>query len=475
MPAARKAVALVTALLSACCCFAPAARADGLPPDVDQALQRARVPEDAVAIVVQELGSGRTVLSANPTRPLNPASLTKLLTTNAALDRLGPAYTWSTPLWVQGRVQDGVLDGSVFIKGQGDPTLVLERVWLLLRRLQQFGVQEIRGDIVLDSTAFVVADGHPGDFDGEPTRAYNARPGALLLNYRAVTYTFVPDVAAGVARVNVEPPLANTPVDRTVPLVEGPCNDWRATLKPTFADSVRFAGAYPLACGELAWSVADPNPGTYATRLVQALWAEMGGRLAGSVRDGVAPTEQRPTLEWRSPTLAEVVRDINKFSNNVMAQQLFYTLDLARRPGGPATAEGAREALKQWLVAKLGALPPEIVVENGSGLSRDNRIAARTLARLLALAWDSPVMPELVASLPAAGIDGTLRRARASAGRAHLKTGSLRDVSALAGYVLSASGRRYVLVAMVQHPNAGAARPALEALVNWVARDAPAR
>jgi D-alanyl-D-alanine carboxypeptidase/D-alanyl-D-alanine-endopeptidase (penicillin-binding protein 4) len=201
----------------------------------------------------------------------------------------------------------------------------------------------------------------------------------------------------------------------------------------------------------------------------------MGGRLGGSVRDGVAPTDLRPTFEWRSPPLADVVRDINKFSNNVMAQQVFYTLDLMRHPALPATLEGARETLKRWMIDKLGAAPPELVIDNGSGLSRDTRISARTLARLLALAFDSALMPELMASFPAAGIDGTLRRLRPPPGRAHLKTGSLRDVAALAGYVLSASGKRYVLVAMIQHPNAEAARPALEALVNWVARDAPAR
>ena len=450
-------------------------RADGLPPEVDQALQRARVPDDALAVVVQDVANGRTVLSQHPTRAVNPASLTKLLTTYAALDRLGPAWTWTTPVWLQGRVADGVLDGSLVIKGSGDPTLVLERLWLLLRRVQQLGVQEIRGDIVLDGSAFAVPDGQPGDFDGEPTRPYNARPGALLLNYRAVTYTFVPDATAGVARVQAEPPLANTPVDRTVPLTDGPCNDWRATLKASFGTGVRFAGAYPLACGELAWPVADATPATYNARLVEALWKEMGGRLAGSVREGLAPAEAKPSFEWRSPPLADVVREINKYSNNVMAQQLFYTLDLVRHPAQPATAEGARSELRRWVADRLGALPPELVIDNGSGLSRETRISPRTLARLLALAYDSPLMPELASSLPAAGIDGTLRRARATAGRAHLKTGSLRDVSGLAGYVLSASGRRYVLVAVIQHPNAGAARPALEALVNWVARDAPAR
>ena len=274
------------------------------------------MPDDALAVVVQDLANGRTVLSLNGTRGVNPASLTKLLTTYAALDRLGPAWTWSTPVWLQGRVADGVLDGSLVIKGSGDPTLVLERLWLLLRRVQQLGVQEIRGDIVLDGSAFVVPDGQPGDFDGEPMRPYNARPGALLLNYRAVTYTFVPDPAAGVARVQAEPPLANTPVDRTVPLVEGPCNDWRATLKASFGASVRFAGGYPLACGELAWPVADATPSTYNARLVEALWKEMGGRLTGSVREGLAPADTRPSFEWRSPPLADVVRDVNKYSNN---------------------------------------------------------------------------------------------------------------------------------------------------------------
>jgi D-alanyl-D-alanine carboxypeptidase/D-alanyl-D-alanine-endopeptidase (penicillin-binding protein 4) len=306
-------------------------------------------------------------------------------------------------------------------------------------------------------------------------RAYNARPSALLLNYKAVNYTFVPDPAAGVARIVSEPTFPNGAADRTVPLADGPCNDWRASLKASFAERVRFAGSYPLSCGEQAWAAADANPATYNTRLVEALWAEMGGKLTGSVREGAAPVDARPTFEWRSPPLADVVRDINKFSNNVMAQQLFYTLDLVRHPDKPATTEGARDALRRWIVDKLGAAPPELVIDNGSGLSRDTRISARTMARLLALAFDSPLMPELMASLPAAGIDGTLRRARTTPGRAHLKTGSLRDVAALGGYVLSASGRRYVFVAVIQHPNANAARPALEALVNWVARDAPAR
>jgi D-alanyl-D-alanine carboxypeptidase/D-alanyl-D-alanine-endopeptidase (penicillin-binding protein 4) len=451
--------------------------AQAMPPEVDAALQRARVPHDAVAVLLQEAGTGRTLLSHNAQLPLNPASLAKLLTTLAALDQLGPAWTWSTPVWLQGSVSDGVLDGSLFIKGSGDPKLVVERVWLLLRRVQQLGVREIRGNIVLDRSAFAPQQADASEFDGDPTRPYNVQPDALLLNFKSVTYSFVPDVPRGVALVGVDPVLAGTQVDRTVRLSAGPCDDWRAGLKASFDDAarVRFAGSYPAACGELSWPVADADPASYNARLIEALWRDMGGRLSGRVIDGSAPAGVKPSFELKSPPLADVVRDINKFSNNVMAQQLFLSLALQRQPGQPATAEAARAVLREWLTARTGELPPGLQLDNGSGLSRETRLSAALLVRLLQLAWSSPAMPELVSSLPVNGVDGTLRRSRATPGRAHLKTGSLRDVVGVAGYLLSDSGRRYVLVAIVNHPQANAARPALDALVQWSLRDAPSR
>jgi D-alanyl-D-alanine carboxypeptidase/D-alanyl-D-alanine-endopeptidase (penicillin-binding protein 4) len=462
--------------LAATAWAAGASAASGLPPETLAALKRAGVPADALSVVIEDASSNRRVLQWQENRPVNPASLTKLLTTAAALDRLGPAYTFATPVWLSGPVVNGVLEGNVFIKGSGDPKLVLERVWLLLRRIQQLGVREIRGDIVLDSSAFAVPDTPPGDFDGEPLRPYNVRPAALLFNFRSTVYTFTPDAAAGVARVHADPALAGTLVDRTVPLAGGACGDWRAALKAEFdASRARFAGSYAAACGEQAWPVADPQPATYEARLIAALWREMGGQLQGSAREGLAPVDVKPSFELRSPALAELVRDINKYSNNLMAQQLFLALALQANPRGVATPEAAREALLRWLAERLGPLNGEVVIDNGSGLSRDTRISAQRLAQVLLLAWDSPVMSELMSSLPITGLDGTLRRSRATPGRGHLKTGSLRDVVAVAGYVLSNSGKRYVLVAVVNHPLAGAARPALDALVQWTMRDVPAR
>jgi D-alanyl-D-alanine carboxypeptidase/D-alanyl-D-alanine-endopeptidase (penicillin-binding protein 4) len=232
---------------------------------------------------------------------------------------------------------------------------------------------------------------------------------------------------------------------------------------------VRFAGGYAAACGELAWPVASVEPARYDERALRGLWQEMGGRLRGTVRDGLAPGTP-PTFESRSPTLAELVRDINKYSNNVMAQQLFLTLGLTQR--GAGTPEAARDVLRQWAAQRFGSVAATLVLDNGSGLSRESRLSAQLLTRLLLAAWASQVMPELLGSLPVSGVDGTLTGSQASLVRAHLKTGSLRDVAGIAGVVLANSGRRYVVVAIANHPNASAARPALAALVQWAANDA---
>lgn len=459
--------------LLACAVFALATlplSAQGLPPEVDAALARARIPRDAIAILVAD-AEGRTAarLSHRAGVPVNPASIAKLATTFAALDLLGPAFTWATPVHVEGSVREGTLNGNLYIKGEGDPKLVTERLWLLLRRVQGLGIRSIAGDIVLDRSAFETVAPDPAAFDGEPLRPYNAAPDALLLNFKAVVMTFTPQ--GGHAQVHLEPPLAGVQRPASVPLTGGECNDWRGGLKADFSDParLRFAGGYPAACGERVWPLAYADPRSYAARAIAGLWQQMGGSLAGQVREGRLPAGLPAAFELRSPPLAEIVRDINKFSNNVMAQQLFLTLSLQQE--GLGTVESSREIMRQWWRERVdGGDAPAF--GNGSGLSRDERMTAQQLARLLQTAWASPLMPELVSSLPISGVDGTLRRTRGkSVGQAHLKTGSLRDVAGVAGYVQGASGKRYVLVAIANHAQAAAARPAIEALIEWTARD----
>jgi D-alanyl-D-alanine carboxypeptidase/D-alanyl-D-alanine-endopeptidase (penicillin-binding protein 4) len=470
-----------------------AAGAQALPPEVEALLARAKVPREAFAAVVVDAApaiNGKTapLLSWRAGSAMNPASVMKLVTTYAGLELLGPAYSWKTPVYADGPIVNGVLQGNLIIQGQGDPKLVMERLWLLLRRVQGLGIKTISGDILLDRSAFAASSQNPGDFDGEALRPYNVQPDALLVNYKSVVMTFVPNPGSGSASISFDPPLAGVQMQASVPLLAGSngraalanCGDYRAQVKPELADPLRmaFAGSYPVACGEKVWAIAYPDPASYAQRAIAGLWQEMGGQLGGQVREGLVPPHLKPAFEMESASLAEVIRDINKYSNNVMAQQLFLTLSLPR-PGG-ASNEASGEAVRSWWQSRFGAqnggqsnaqdMP---VLDNGSGLSRLARVTPQGLARMLQTAYVSGAMPELMASLPITGVDGTLKRSKSqvSQGWAHLKSGTLRDATALAGYVHTPSGRRLVVVGIINHANAPAARPALEALVDWAVKE----
>jgi D-alanyl-D-alanine carboxypeptidase/D-alanyl-D-alanine-endopeptidase (penicillin-binding protein 4) len=444
-----------------------------LPASVIAALQRAKVPVDALHVVVMEAnGSQKTLalLSHQATTSINPASLSKLATTIAALDLLGPAFVWRTPLYIDGPVRDGVLQGNVYVRGSGDPRLVVERLWLLMRRLQGLGIQKIQGDIVLDRSAFDLPERNPASFDGEPLRPYNAAPDALLVNFKSLVFQFVPDRAANVARIHVEPPLAGVQFPITVPLSNTDCSDYRSSLRADWTDPlrIRFAGSFPAVCGEKVWPVAYAAPQQFAARAIAGMWQQVGGQLVGQVREGVVPANLQVAFVLESPALSEVIRDINKFSNNVMAQQLFLTLSQQAR--GIGSWEASREAMQAWWRDRIGGEVP--VFDNGSGLSREERISALGLTRLLQFAWGSPYMSELMSSLPVSGLDGTLKRSKAQS-IAHLKTGSLRDVTGIAGYVDAANGKRLILVAVLNHANAQAARGVLDLLVDWTALQKP--
>lgn len=447
----------------ACACFA--AGAQELPPTVASALAAAGLPEDSFAAFVAPAEGGPPLVAHRVDVPVSPASVAKLATTFAALDVLGPAYTWKTGVYFDGPVRHGVLEGNLVLRGGGDPDLVIERLWLLLRRVQALGVRDIQGDIVLDRSAFAVEARDPAAFDNQPLRPYNVAPDALLVNFKAVTLTLTPQGKH--ALVHAEPALAGVHWPASVPLAGGPCGDWIAGLRADFRDlsRIRLAGSFPAACGDQAWQIAFPDPEGYAGRAIAALWRQMGGKLGGAVRDGRVPEGAQAAFEFASPPLAQVIRDINKFSNNVMAQQVFLTLGLQQ--AGTGSFEAARGVLRGWWASRIRTEPPSIA--NGSGLSRTDAISARQLGDLLRFAWASPWMPELASSLPVLGIDGTLRHRQEDVGRAHLKTGSLADVSAVAGYVEGPQARRYVLVAIANHPDAPAARAAVDALIAWTA------
>jgi D-alanyl-D-alanine carboxypeptidase/D-alanyl-D-alanine-endopeptidase (penicillin-binding protein 4) len=454
------------------CLLSGVASSQALPPNVIEALTRTDIPASAVGIYVQEISGADRPITLNATAPLNPASTMKLVTTNAALELLGPAYTWKTQAYTSALQVGDVLHGDLIIKGGGDPKLVLEKFWLFLREIRVRGIREIRGNLLLDRSFFEAVEFDAALFDGDPLRLYNVGPDALLLNFKSIGFRFFPNEATGTVAVLTDPPIDGVPAIAPR-LTNGECGDWRGKLQAVFDErNVSFPGSFPAACGERAWYVHPyrMTQNQYFEAVFRKMWTDLGGNLVGEVKSGDIPVNARLVGESESAPLSETIRDINKYSNNVMSRQLLLTI-AAEFFKMPATTERGAQAIKTWMNLKNIAAP-ELMVENGSGLSRIERISAETLGRMLVAVFGSPTMPEFIASLPLAGHDGTMRqrlKARTASGNAHIKTGSLTDVRAIAGYVLAASGRRYALVFIINHPNAPVAgHEAQDALLQWV-------
>lgn len=443
-----------------------------LPVTVADALKKAGIPQQHVSVYVQAVDSDKPILSHNASKSMNPASVMKLVTTHAGLELLGPTYRWKTEVYRDGAVNNGVLDGNLIIKGYGDPSFKAQEFWRLLMSVQQAGIREIKGDLLIDKSIFAKSVGGRDTFDDETWRAYNAMPSAFLVNGRSTSFKFA--TSENGVSVSQEFELPEVQIINQMKLAQGACGEWRSrfgyTVKPAPGSVVvTFSGAFSPDCGEryLELSVLDDEQ--YAFYTFRKLWRELGGKFNGGVKLQETPASATKVLEQQSDPLGYVIRDINKWSNNLMARQLLLTI-AAERHSTPATEAKGFAAIKTWLFAK-GMAFDELIVENGSGLSRVERISAEHLGQLLVSAFRSPVMPELMASLPILAQDGTIKKRlndSQSNGRAHLKTGSLNGVNAIAGYEIDANNHRHVLVMLVNHPKAAAAKAAQDALIEWV-------
>jgi D-alanyl-D-alanine carboxypeptidase/D-alanyl-D-alanine-endopeptidase (penicillin-binding protein 4) len=447
---------------------------DKLPAGVQSALDVRGVPHDTISILVEDVDTGEIVLSWLPDEPRNPASTIKLVTTLVALDLLGPAYQWKTEIYAIGDIEDSRLDGDLLIKGYGDPFLVTERVWQMLRNLRHAGISDIDGKLLIDDSYFDVGNHDPGAFDRQPLRAYNVAPNALLMNFKVVRYWFEPLHDAGSVRVSLEPALENLRVENRLSLAPGSCRGYQRgiTITPNEdVDLMVFSGRFPAGCKRYAMDRTALSHNEFAYGLVSTLWRETGGTLSGEWATAVAPEDEEPLLEFRSLSLAESIARINKHSNNVMARQLMYTL-AAEQDGPPGTEEGGRQVIADWL-KEHDIAGAELVLDNGSGLSRKSRITARNMVDMLGHAWRQTYMPEYLASMSLSGLDGTLRRRFRDAklaGKAHLKTGSLDHVTAIAGFLQAQSGRRFAVVALHNHEDVhrGPGEEVQEALLRWL-------
>ena len=514
----------------------------GLPPTVQAALKQAHIPPQAMAAFVQQVDARRSLLAEHAEQPMQPASVIKLVTSYVALEQFGPAQRWKTSFYSNAPLVNGVLQGDLVLQGGGDPKLVLESLWQFLRQLRQQGVRDIQGNLVLDRSLFQGADIDTAQFDGDPARAYNVGPDALLLNFKSIRLRFETDGEQ--VRVVSEPALDGITI--TPPQAgNGECVDWHEQLQFVWQErQLQIGGNYPKSCGTRQWAVHPfgLSANQYAGALFQSLWRELGGSFAGNVVDGTVPPDARLLGQWESPALSEMIRDMNKFSNNVMARQLLIllaakapgdrgdvavavsnarlpaadsanqtvtanpaaaigaapaivpagnavtvpapaTTPAAAQAGLPAVIPGAAPALTPALTPAKGARAlqrwlrehdlsdPQLVLENGAGLSHQEQLSAKGLARILLAAYHSPWMPEFVASLPVVAYDGTMKKRLQEtpvAGQAHIKTGTLNGVRSIAGYVRAKSGKIWVVTSLINHANAGKGQAVHDALLQWI-------
>jgi D-alanyl-D-alanine carboxypeptidase/D-alanyl-D-alanine-endopeptidase (penicillin-binding protein 4) len=453
------------------------AHAEDLPPATRAVLARHGVPEANVSIVVRDVASGNALLELNPALPRSPASTLKVLPTWAALDLLGPAYAWKTRALADAPVARGVLKGNLYLQGGGDPMLTIERWWRFVNDLRQTGLRVIEGDIVVDQTRFTASDERPEDFDGKFWRTYNVLPDALLVNWQSSEFTIRPSDDGKGIDLTVQPFPEGLVVENRVTLASGRCvgrnNQVSYAIEPERPDRVVVSGRLSASCGAQSQRLAIMDPAQYAYGTFVTLWRQAGGQFRGGMLRAPTPPSARLLLTHESEPLSEIVRVTNKYSSNMMARSLVLAI-AAEMNGPPATPAAGEETIVGWLKTH-GLEFPELVIANGSGLSRDARISARNMAKLLVGAHKSRYAPEFLTSLSLGGLDGTLEKRFEDVddpSRIRMKTGTLRDVSCIAGYVVGRSRRIYAVVVFVNHPGAqnGIGEPIQTALVDWVLR-----
>lgn len=451
---------------------ATAGAVDFLPPEVERLFKKHRINKNKTGLLIKSVDG--TVLAAHQTqRSFNPASVVKVITALAALDLLGADFQWKTRIAAQGTLRDGVLEGDLVLIGGGDPHLTADDFLYMLNGLRNRGLREIRGQLVLDDSIFQLPPHNAAAFDGAPTKPYNVGGGGLVVNYKSQRVVFSP--AASGVHVHAEPPNMHFVLDNRVKLSKRRCRNWRGKIREQLSDDgsaarLRLSGNYSRHCGEQSFYLSVLDHNAYVAGVFGALWQRLGGSWSGKWRRGKAAEDATVLLTRESPRLPQVLAAMNKYSNNLIARNVFLSLPAGagEPPYTPATAQAAMRA---WLHAKG---TPDVVVDNGSGLSRSVRITPEQMTHLLEAAWHHPYRAELISSLPISGVDGTLRKRmkKSAAGEGHLKTGSLAGVTTLSGYVRNDRGDYLMITLFSERQQSGRVRRLQEDLIRWM-RTAP--
>ena len=418
-----------------------------------------------VAAFVVDAADGREVYARTADRELVPASNMKVLTALAALRAWGPAHQFTTTILADREpAADGSI-GTLYVRGGGDPVLTSEQMWRLAANLYAQGLRRVRADLVLDDSAFDDVRWHPS-WGAVSARAYHAPVSALSANYGAFEIWVEPGAAPGEpVRVTTDPPLPYFQiVNRARTVGRGAALRYQVEPQPGIDhEEVVVTGSLPAGAPRQRVLRRISDPTRYAGAVLRMQLEAVGIEVGGDVRVAAAPPDLVHLHDFRGLPLAEVLNRFMKWSQNGVGETLVKGLAL-EKGASVGTWTGGTAAVRAELES-LGLPLGSLVMLDGSGLSYDNRASPRLLVGALrAGATTFGLAPELFASMPIAGVDGTLRRrARAAPGRVRAKTGLLTRVTALSGVAEGPDGERRLFSVLVNGFRGGA-RDAMNAL-----------
>jgi D-alanyl-D-alanine carboxypeptidase/D-alanyl-D-alanine-endopeptidase (penicillin-binding protein 4) len=490
------------------CDFLPLAYGEEiLPKGVKKALQAFKMPETAVAfhVIPITLSPPQTQqFSWRAQSPMNPASTIKLLTTISAIDLLSPQYRWKTNVYATNPIEQGVLNGNLIWQGQGDPKFVPEELSKIMADLRQLGINEINGNLVFDRSAYSPSVKKTAPEDGEASRTYNVPPDALLYSFQ--TLSFKISNISGEPQITYTPRIAGLHIKNQLKSSKDSCADWTKSMKAEVHQvnpdewNASFSGKFSINCPDTPWNIVALSSNDFLKQGIITAWEDAGGtwKKTPDALDGQVASHLKPLVSHQGILLADAVKDTNKYSNNVMARQIFLTIGL-EKGNKPVTTDESSRIIKDWL-KRSNLQFPELVLENGSGLSNIERISPQSMTSLLNFAAHSKNSEVIVNSLPIAGVDGTMKHRLLSRLKklwegnsselafhpdttlpstlqksgAYMKTGTLQTVRAVAGYVVSKSGKVYAVSSIINHPNAAMGGSGVnDAVISWTLDDCP--
>ena len=432
---------------------------------IDKALKTSILKNASVGIQIVSLDTGEVVYKRNSETPLNPASNTKLITSAAALVNLTPQYQFRTSVYTNAKIKDGSLQGNLYLKGGGDPVLSYEGLLALAQDVYNAGIRTVTGDIVGDDTFF----DDEREFSGwhDFNRAYSGKLSALSLGENSAKLVIKPSHRSGLApQIILDPPTSYIQIkNKAVTLSANKVyasfsdsdTDTSSPDKPAKETLVVQGKVSRKSKYGVSAYVNVNNPSLFTTATFKDALEQMGITVNGAVSLGKVPKKSRRIAVYFSESLSNIICASNKLSSNFVAEQLLKTLG-AEVKGTPGTTKKGLEVIHDFL-AELDIQEDSYTLENGSGLSRNNRISAEQIVKLLTYMYENfEVKAEYLASLAIAGVDGTLRRRMQDTQaerRLRAKTGAIRSVSCLSGYAASKDNETFAFSILMNDYKSG--------------------